>query len=299
MKSKHDVNVKNGTFGKYPPKDVIIIGHDTEDKADHPLCDVASNERTIPAGHVAYAKAHGIKDVCLGVRDGARVLIVAGRSRTRALRIANEELTAEGQHEHLLPVLVLKGAYDDPEILKTRVMENWLRRDLTPVDKAREAHILLDKEAMTKEELCEYMGVKMPRLNEILGYVNFSRPVQNAIADGKIAASACASWSKLPVAEQNEQLAKVLRDGGPKVTKERVRAASGAAPVQTPKVRLARAAAALRTIAGDLNAALGDDSPLWGSLSTISDALTGKSWNELMSPEPDDDAPDDVQPFEL
>jgi ParB/RepB/Spo0J family partition protein len=284
MKSIHDKDVKNRTYSMYNPAKVVIVGFDTEDDDSHPLCDTISNNTATTEAGVKYAMEHGIDEPCIGMRDGDRVLIWRGRKRTRDLREANTRLEAEGKAIKLLPVIIQKGAYDAPGTRAKRVMENWLRRDLSLLDKAHEANELLEHGEATKEELAERLGVKPARLKEILDLVNLSQPAKDAVNTGRISPSAIQPLTKMSVDDQRKALIGLLAEGGKKPTASRVREATGKAEVQTPKVRMNKAAAILQALAGDLAAIVGEDNEIIGSLSQLSDAICGKTWGEMIAP---------------
>lgn len=206
MKSKHDVGVKDRTYKMYNPKDVVIIGFDTEDGTEHSLCDPISNNTPTGEVGVRYAMEHGIDDPCIAMRDGERVLIWKGRKRTRDCREANVRLEAEGKPLRMLPVIIKKGAYDAKGVRAERVMENWIRRNLSLLDKAHEANELLEHGEATKEELAERLGVKPARLKEILDLVNLSQPAKDAVNSGRISPSAIQPLTKMSVDDQRKAL---------------------------------------------------------------------------------------------
>jgi hypothetical protein len=295
MKSIYDKNVKSGAHGMRDPNDVIIVGLDTEDGPEHPLCDITSNNTPISEAGVLYAYQHGISDMCTAVRDGDKILIQKGRKRTRELREANLRRIRDGLDPWRLPVFMAKGAYDAPGMRRSRIMENWLRRNIDPVTKSREAQELIDHGEMTEEDLCIQLEIKKPQLKNILALQSLSAPVLAEITSGRLTPTAAAPLIKLSVADQKSKLAEILAPGAKKPTVRAVRAAtSGKSDAPTPKMRLRRATEILQSIAADLAAILGDeDDDLIGSLSQLSDALCGKSWSEMTSPVVDDSTSDD------
>jgi ParB-like chromosome segregation protein Spo0J len=269
----------------YSPFDVVIIGIDTDDGPQHNLCDPISNNTPLVEWKIVHAMEHGIEDPCIAIRDGDKILIWKGRSRTRYAREACNRL---GKRDAvLLPLIIKRGAHDADGVLGGRILENWLRRDLNIVDKAKEANQLIERKVMTEEEVCERLGIGLPRLKEMLKLLNLSGPVQDAIRrgpdNGGISASSAAPLVKFTVEIQNEKLAEILKSGA-KPTINRVREATGKAEVQTPKVRLAKAADALQAIAGDLAMMISDNNPMMASLSVLAHAVTGKTWQELTTP---------------
>lgn len=267
----------------YSPFDVKIIGIDTTDGPEHNLCDTISNATPITEAGIRHTMEHGIDEPCIALRDGDDLLIWRGRRRTRVAREACKRLEAEGRAPILLPLIIKRGAHDAKGVLGARILENWLRRDLSIIDKAQEANLVISRGEMTEDEVCDHLGIKLPRLKEMLKLLNLAAPVKEAVASGALAASSAAPLAKLSVAEQKQKLTELLKDGA-KPTINRVRAATGASEVQTPKVRLARAADALQAIAGDLALLIGDDHPMMASLSMLAHAVTGKTWQELTAP---------------
>lgn len=267
----------------YSPFDVKIIGIDTDDGPEHNLCDAISNATPITEAGIRYTMEHGIDEPCIALRDGDQLLIWRGRRRTRVAREACKRLEAEGRAPILLPLIIKRGAHDAKGVLGARILENWLRRDLSIIDKAQEANLLIERGEMTEEDVCEHLGIKLPRLKEMLKLLNLSTPVKEAVASGALAASSAAPLTKLSVAEQKQKLAEILKDGA-KPTIHRVRAATGASEVQTPKVRLTKAADALQAIAPDLASLIDDDHPMMASLSVLCHAVTGKTWQQLTAP---------------
>lgn len=71
-----------------PAGDLIIIGLDTADGESHPLYDRRILKRMPPA-FVASVRSHGILQPVLIWMDGGRKIVIAGRQRVRAARVAN------------------------------------------------------------------------------------------------------------------------------------------------------------------------------------------------------------------
>lgn len=291
MKSKHDAGTKTmaNVIGR-DPNDVVIIGLDTEDDATHPLFDGPSNSRDLTENGVAYAYDHGISDPIFVVRDGDRVLVLKGRKRTKELREANAQRIAAGLTPWLLPTIIVPGSYEKNGMRRMRIVENWgLRNERTHSERAREAQELLDHGEMTEEQVCDLLGIKKAQLKNHLALQNLGARATAAVDRGDLSPTAALPLTKLPVKEQNEKLDELIAAAPPgkKPTLERVRKATGATEIQTPKVRLNRAADALTAIAADLDTALAglpENDHIWSTLSTIAHALTGQTWVELLTP---------------
>lgn len=290
-KAKSDIGTKTiGNVIGRDPNDVIIIGLDTQDGPEHPLFDGPSNARDLTESGVAYAYEHGISDPVFLVRDGEKVLVLKGRKRTKELREANAQRIAAKLPPHLLPTIIKPGSYEKEGMRRDRVVENWgLRNERTAIEKAQEAQELLDHNEMTEEQICDHLGIKKAQLKNHLALQQLGAKAAEAVNSGRITPSAALPLTKLPVKEQNEKLEEILASAPPgkRPTLERVRKATGATEIQTPKVRLAKAADQLTAIAADLGTALAgipEDDPIWSALSAISHALTGQTWNQLLAP---------------
>ena len=124
----------------YDPNEVVIIGHDTDDGPSHWGHDEESNKAPLIEADVKFTHEHGILQQVLGRRDGDKVVIVAGRGRTRQLREANKRRVADGLPVWYLPVRIVKG--DARKMLVLKHGENSHRRELSPFVRAQQAYEL-------------------------------------------------------------------------------------------------------------------------------------------------------------
>lgn len=240
---KHGSSAARAEIPKFDPDDVVIVGLDTKDGPEHPLCDAESNETPLNEATVRFTMRHGVIQPPVGRRDGARVLIVAGRGRTRHLREANKRLKAEGQEPWLLPILIRRG--DDVEMVQIRLGENSHRRKLDPFIRAHEANLLI-KKGNSKQDVADNVGVTVHQLTvEILPLLDLTTKGIKAIRSGVMSPTAAAKLAKLSQAEQDTTIDELMA-GGAKPTvrdaKNKVRESQGKAPLETARDKLARIA---------------------------------------------------------
>lgn len=251
--NKHGASAGRTELPLFDPNDVVIVGHDKGyDVESHSellwACDVESNDTPLNEASVRFTMRHGIMQAPDGRRDGDKVIIVFGRGRTRLLREANKRLVAEGKEPWLLPVKIVKG--DDLKMLELRYGENSHRRALDPYVRATDAQTMLDK-GKTKAEVADIMGVSAQQLGNILLLLELAPPVIKEVRRGTFSQTAATGLAKLPRADQVTKMKEIL--GGtvkPTVGNVRnsVRESNGEAPIETPRVKLAKAAEILAAI---------------------------------------------------
>lgn len=255
-----------------PHKDVVIIGIDTEDGPEHHLCDVESNATPIQEHEVLFAMVHGVLQPVIGQRDGDKVIIVAGRGRVRKLRAANERLAKEGSEPWKLPVMIKRG--DDATMVALATAENLHRRDISPVWRAHQANLLLEK-GKSRDDVATVIGVMPKQLDNVLKLLQLSSKVSRAVTGGAFSATAAAQLADLPKAEQDVKLDELLADGSVKPTVKatinKVREGAGKEATETPKDRIAKAIAAMDKLD---DAATKDD--LWLAIKRVRSALEGR-----------------------
>lgn len=247
-KNKHGESAGRSEIPLFDPNDVIIIGHDTGDGPEHPLCDVESNETPLNEATVRFTMKHGVLQAPDGRRDGKAVIIVFGRGRTRHLREANKRLIAEGKEPWLLPVKIVKG--DDLKMMELMQGENSHRRALDPYVRATRAQLLIDK-GKPKADVADLMGVSLQQLGNILLLLELAPQVIKEVRRGALSQTAATGLAKLPRGEQVAKVKEILA-GVEKPTvrnvQNKVREDAGQAPVETPKMKIAKALKFLESV---------------------------------------------------
>lgn len=124
------------------PNKVEVVGHDDDDNGTHKLSDprIAKHLKYLRSADgrrfIDSLKKHGNIDPVTVVKEGNRVLIARGRKRLLGLRIANEELAAEGGHAMRLQAISVANMGLAQAVAG---IDNSYHTEETPLEKARRA----------------------------------------------------------------------------------------------------------------------------------------------------------------
>ena len=156
---------------------VVIVGYDTKHKrGEHPCYSVSKRNTTADRSMIDSIKEDGIVQPVLFKQNGPDHEIIIGRRRVFNLRIANEELIADGKDPWPLPGLKYSGT--DEEIVKIMLVENLEREEETIVEVAHNANYLLrkGKTALEVAKICKFESVQA--LSELLKVLDLAPEVQ-------------------------------------------------------------------------------------------------------------------------
>lgn len=256
----------------YDPTGVVVIGIDTKADPSHWGYDEDSNQAPVREEDVQFTYEYGIIQNVIGRRDGDKIIIVAGRGRTRQLREANKRRVTDGLTPWLLPVRIERG--DARKMLVLKHGENSHRRDQTPFARARQADEL--SKQFPEAEAAAIMGLGVKQYKDLLKLLDVSPAVKKAVLQGNLGQTSAIELAALPEASQAEQLAEILAtsatSGGKTPTirdvKAKVRELSGKAPLETPGTRLKKVAGILDKLE---DSATKDD--LWSVIQKIRKVL--------------------------
>jgi ParB-like chromosome segregation protein Spo0J len=254
-----------------PAKDVVIIGIDTPADPTHFGYDAESNQTPLLEASVLFTVTHGIIQPLLGRRDGEKVVIVAGRGRTRLLREANARRVADGLVPWLLPVRIVRGDEKQMRILKHG--ENSHRREQNPMARARHAYEL--SQLMPEAEAASTMGLGLPQFKAVMKFLDLAPEVQKGVQKGDLKPTAALELAALSEADQTAKLAEIMASSnGKRVTQREVKAklhaANGQEPAKTPSTRIKKVVSILDKLD---DGATKDD--LWETIKKIRNTLKG------------------------
>jgi len=119
-------------------------------------------------------------------KNGPLNEIVDGRRRFINAREANRRIVEEGGAAFPIPCLPFKG--NDSEALATMIFLNELRREDSPLDKAKKAHNFMAF-GRTEEETALVFGVTEQTLGHWLELLDLDPAVQGAVAKGQLSAT--------------------------------------------------------------------------------------------------------------
>lgn len=205
------------------PTILFIVGIDTDDGPEHPLCEPDRNNLPIDEALVKSLSKYGnVHEVVVRKDSDGRPLVVLGRQRVRCMRVANELLAKAGQPLRLLRVRHERS--DDLTAVGRAVTENSGRRDDTPMGKARKMKKMLDLGA-TAVECAVAFCVSTTAIRQWKKMLDLAPEVQAAVDlgvnAGGISSSAAMNLSVLKPAEQVSQLKEMKEtasEGGEKIT---------------------------------------------------------------------------------
>lgn len=238
MAAKMELALGRGDRFFFSPDSLIIIGLDTKDGKEHPLYDERVNLE-VPRWMVDSIKAYGVLEDVIVRRDGDDLLVVDGRQRTRATRIANKELKKEGKPEVRVGVTIRKD--DDKGIEAIHVIANEHRQADTPIVRAKKAQRMLDA-GHAEAEVAFCFGITIEYLRQLQKLLDLAAPVQKAVEAGEVSASAAAKLSKLKREEQVSKLGELKeKANGGKVTAKDTKAAANPDAIIAPSKAKIRA----------------------------------------------------------
>jgi len=110
------------------------------------------------------------------VRDtGSGYEIIAGERRWRAAKMA--ELIR-------IPVLIREASTE--QMLEVALIENLLREDLDPIEKARSFKALLEKNALTQEEAAKRVGLDRSSFANYIRLLDLPQEIQDLVSRGTL-----------------------------------------------------------------------------------------------------------------
>lgn len=131
-------------------------------------------------------------------------VIISGERRYRAAKQAG--LTS-------VPCLFIDRELTEGERLEEQLIENLLREDLRPIEKANAYEQLMKLHDWTATELCESLRVSNASVSKALALLKLPEDVQRQVDCGEIPPSAAYELTKLKNEGEQRQVAKKLAGG--------------------------------------------------------------------------------------
>lgn len=273
MSGKQAFDAQRGKHFYIDPRRVIIPGRDTPHKsrAEHPLWTESANDPedtnlTANIKHLGVLEAvkirrNGLHDYDWSDRvwdprannkaggwvegyiwrEGDKLYeVVDGRHRTVSTRAAFEQASILGLVPPLLKVEIVEG--DEDRHTGILISSNEHRRDTSLLDRARQATELLAK-GQSEHYVCTLFGVKKPTLTEWQRLVGLAKPVQKAVAAGRVAATTAVALDRFSHEKQVEKLQQILaKSPNKRVTRREVERTlegkNGSAPIRLTRGRV-------------------------------------------------------------
>lgn len=215
--------VKRSEMWRIDPDVCVVIGLDTKDGPEHPLYD-ARIELPVPEAFIKNVDAIGVQQAVQVIRGPAgEPVIVNGRQRIRACRIANKRRRKRGEEPWLVPCEPRSGSGAFLSMVAISTNE-YVQQD-SPVAKANKAARLVNEMGMSPAEVAVGFGVTSQTIRNWLRLLELDHKVQKAVERGIVKPTQAIQLHGLPAEEQREKL-ESLTSSGERVTVERARAAA-------------------------------------------------------------------------
>ena len=213
MEATGAIFAKQRTTVALYPEDIKIVGIDCPDSRAPGLADPRIND-PIREDMVRSIEADGVKVNVEIVADGEDTFCADGRQRLRHARIANERRVAAGLPRMRVTAEVVRVKdFNSPTtqaaLWKRARSANAHRLDDSPIRKAANALVGMEKWKYTLEECAEMEGCKPETLRTWLTLLRLAEPLQDAVERKVLSPTAAAGLVGLPASAQCEYLARV------------------------------------------------------------------------------------------
>lgn len=203
QKRKQAFDAGRQNMWMFDPGKLVIV----EDKAD-PLYDPRI-ENPVPSGMTKSILRRGVIQPVSIVKRGGQPIVVDGRQRVRCAREANAIDLERGGPGIKVPC-VLKHA-DDRDLMGMMIAANEIRKDDTPIEKAKKAQKLMTR-GFIEDEIAELFGVTKQTITNWTRLLEADPEVLKAVKDGALTATKAVTLSKQPAPEQ-KAAAKAAKEG--------------------------------------------------------------------------------------
>jgi len=194
---------------------------------------------------------------------------LAGERRWRAARLAGLDR---------VPALV-RDEPEEADRLVLGLIENLQREDLNPIEEAHGIRVLSDQFHLTQEEIAGRLGRNRVSIAQSLRLLTACPALQSAVAGGSLSAGHARALVGLPGFQDQEHGLKVVLSRRLSVRQTEAWVRRYVPP--RPRLPAASSRSALQKLAADLQAALGVEVKVTGSLRRGRIALSYNSKEEL------------------
>lgn len=143
-------------------------------------------------------KEHGIFQPIIIKKSVKGYEIIAGERRVRAARLAGLEK---------VPAIVRN--LDDGQMMEIALLENLQRENLNAIEEALAYKAMLEKFAITQDELSAKVGKSRSHVTNILGLLRLPKEVQDMVANNSLSMGHARVLSKL---EDNDKIIKLAHE---------------------------------------------------------------------------------------
>ena len=152
-------------------------------------------------------KTHGqIQPITVRWSEGmGRYLIVSGERRWRASMLAGRAV---------MSAVILDGEHDSSRILEIQLVENCLREDLAPIERAKAFKTLMDRNAWTGAALAIALNINPSSVTRAVALLDLPCTVQEAVTSGELSPSVAYEIGKASTPEAQAEVAALAMSNG-------------------------------------------------------------------------------------
>lgn len=198
----------------------------------HPLYD-SRVHHPVDEALMLNIMVNGVLEPVIVRKNAESIEVVDGRSRTKAVRAANERLKAEGKQTLRIPVIVRRGR--DADLFGVVISANECRRNDELLVKIEKATRLMDM-GKNEGEVAIAFGVSRTTVDTWLAVQDLAEPIRQAIETGEISVTAAASLARFSKEEQVEKFER-LKTEGVKPSVRQLREVAKDSPTVRPRLR--------------------------------------------------------------
>lgn len=215
MTNTTETKIKRTDLHHFDPLALTIIGHDTDHKSvvDHPQWDPRSTlpvEESMVLNVLELGIIQPVRCITTGKGETLKRLVIAGRQRVKAARIANERLAKEGSDLRITVPVMFEAGSDEGRTFSVRISENEIRRDDSILIKAKNAVDMANRFQKSRAEIAIVFGVSQATISQWFKLNSLQPEIKEAVAQGKLTTSAALVFADVPKEEQAAKLKEVL-----------------------------------------------------------------------------------------
>jgi ParB family transcriptional regulator, chromosome partitioning protein len=133
-----------------------------------------------------------------------RYVVIVGERRLQASRRAGQET---------IPCIVATAPATPEDLLEDQLVENALRLDLKPIEKAMAYRRLLDARGLSQHQLAERLHVSQTSISHALDLLKLPEPIQESVDTGRIAPEVGRLLVQVHDPAEQETLAREAEEG--------------------------------------------------------------------------------------
>jgi ParB family chromosome partitioning protein len=198
-----------------------------------------------------YGIIQPVRCISTGKGETLQRLVIAGRQRVKAARVANERLEKEGSTLRIMVPVMFESGSDEARTFGVRISENEIRRDDSLLIKASNAVDMATRFGCSRAEIADTFGVSQATISQWFKLNTLAKPVKDAVAQGLLTASGALQLAELPLDKQASKLAEIMVSKSTETTQ--TEATTPNATTEAPKHRKATENDVKRALTGKSN----------------------------------------------